>query len=290
MEGKSVMRNEYILTLACPDRVGIVASVSVFLSERKCNIKDSAQFGDPETGLFFMRVHFQAQPGAPDYEELLAGFAPLAETFSMRWGIHRADAKCRLLIMVSRFGHCLNDLLYRHSAGNLRAEIAGIVSNHPDFQSVAEWHGIPFYHLPANANTKSEQERAVLEIIERENVELVVLARYMQILSPDLCRRLEGRCINIHHSFLPGFKGAQAYRQAHARGVKLIGATAHYVTECLDEGPIIEQGVERVDHSYTPDDLAALGRDVESVVLSRAVSYHIERRVLINGSKTVVLR
>jgi formyltetrahydrofolate deformylase len=284
------MKREYILTLSCPDRVGIVAAVSVFLSERACNIKDSAQFGDDETGLFFMRVHFIAEPEAPDSSVFSADFSALAGRFAMHWNIHAADAKCRTLIMVSRFGHCLNDLLYRWRTGALMAEITGIVSNHEDFRDVADWHGIPFHYLPVTPETKREQEQAILDIIERENTELVVLARYMQVLSPELCERLTGRCINIHHSFLPSFKGAQPYHKAHARGVKLIGATAHYVTACLDEGPIIEQGIERVDHAHTPEDFVALGRDVESVVLARAVRYHIEHRVLLNGHKTVILR
>lgn len=284
------MKREYILTLSCPDRVGIVAAVSVFLSGHACNIKDSAQFGDAETGLFFMRVHFIAEAGAPEIEVIKMEFAPLAEGFAMRWGIHAADAKCRMVIMVSRFGHCLNDLLYRYRTGALQAELTGIVSNHEDFRDVAEWHGIPFHYLPVTPQTKAVQERALLEIIERERTELVVLARYMQVLSPELCEKLAGRCINIHHSFLPSFKGAQPYHKAHARGVKLIGATAHYVTANLDEGPIIEQGVDRVDHAHTPEDFMHLGRDVESVVLARAVRYHIERRVLLNGHKTVILR
>ncbi|MCL1939197.1 MAG: formyltetrahydrofolate deformylase [Desulfovibrionaceae bacterium] len=284
------MKREYILTLSCPDRVGIVAAVSVFLSEHACNIKDSAQFGDNETGLFFMRVHFIAEPEAPDISVVSANFLALAERFAMHWTVHAADAKCRMLIMVSRFGHCLNDLLYRYRTGALMAEVTGIVSNHEDFRDVADWHGIPFHYLPVTPETKPAQEQALLDIIEREKTELVVLARYMQVLSPELCERLAGRCINIHHSFLPSFKGAQPYHKAHARGVKLIGATAHYVTPNLDEGPIIEQGVERVDHAHTPEDFVALGRDVESVVLARAVRNHIEHRVLLNGHKTVILR
>lgn len=284
------MKDEYILTLSCPDRVGIVAAVSVFLSNHDCNIKDSAQYGDPQTGLFFMRVHFRAESQAPDYAILHAHFTDLAEFFSMDWGIHRVDDKCRMIIMVSRFGHCLNDLLYRYRTGALHAEIPCIISNHQDFRDVADWHGIPFHCLPVTPESKAEQERAILDIIERERADLVVLARYMQVLSQEMCELLAGRCINIHHSFLPSFKGAQPYRRAHERGVKLIGATAHYVTPQLDEGPIIEQGVERVDHAHTPEDFVALGRDVESMVLSRAVRYHIEHRVLLNGRKTVVLR
>ena len=282
--------NEYILTLSCPDRVGIVAAVSAYLSEHDCNILDSAQFGDSETNLFFMRVHFLAQVGAPGENVLRADFAELAARFKMQWGLVEAHARCRTVIMVSHFGHCLNDLLYRHRTGGLQADIVGIVSNHETFRAEAGWHNIPFHYLPVTPENKQEQENALLEILTREQVELVVLARYMQILSQELCTALAGRCINIHHSFLPSFKGAQPYRQAHARGVKLIGATAHYVTPNLDEGPIIEQGVERVDHSYTPEELAALGRDVESLVLAKAVRYHVEHRVLLNGNKTVVLR
>ncbi len=284
------MANEYILTLSCPDGRGIVADVTVFLSTHYCNIKDSAQFGDPETGLFFMRVHFKAEPGAPDYAGLRHDFTALAERFCMTWELHGAEAKCRMAILVSRHGHCLNDLLYRRRTETLQAEITSIISNHADFQEVAEWHGITFHHLPVTEENKLSQEKLMLDIFERENVELVVLARYMQVLSERMCHALAGRCINIHHSFLPSFKGAQPYKQAHARGVKLIGATAHYVTAQLDEGPIIEQGVERVDHAHTPEDFVALGRDVECVVLARAIRYHIERRVLMNGHKTVILR
>ena len=282
--------NEYILTLSCPDKVGIVAAVSIFLSAHSCNIKDSAQFGDSETGLFFMRVHFKAEAGAPGTDCLKADFAELAESFAMTWSMHKAAAKSRMIIMVSRFGHCLNDLLYRYRTGGLQAEVVGIISNHEDFRDVAGWHDIPYHYLPVGPSNKVEQEQSILDIVQKEKADLVVLARYMQILSPELCTTLAGRCINIHHSFLPSFKGAQPYRQAHARGVKLIGATAHYVTPNLDEGPIIEQGVERVDHAYTPEDLTTLGRDVESVVLARAVRYHIEHRVLLNGHKTVILR
>ncbi len=282
--------NDYILTLSCPDRLGIVAAVSIFLSRNSCNIQDSAQYGDCETNLFFMRVRFRAEAGAPDGAALRAQFAGAAAPFAMEWSIHEANTRCRMAIMVSRHGHCLNDLLYRYRTGGLEADITGIISNHEDFRELAGWHGIPFHYLPMEKGGKAAQEAAIWGILEEQRVELVVLARYMQILSEDMCARLAGRCINIHHSFLPSFKGAQPYRQAHARGVKLIGATAHYVTANLDEGPIIEQGVERVDHAHTPEDLTAIGRDVESLVLAKAVRYHIERRVLLNGNKTVVLR
>ena len=282
--------NEYILTISCPDKVGIVAAVSIFLSEQRCNIFDSAQFGDRETGLFFMRVHFFAEADAPAAQVIRQRFEAVATDYAMDWDMTAALEPSRLLIMVSQHGHCLNDLLYRYRTGSLKADIACIVSNHQDFRALAEWHGVPFHYLPVNKENKQQQEHALREIIAQEGIELVVLARYMQILSQELCTDLKGRCINIHHSFLPSFIGAQPYKQAYARGVKLIGATAHYVTPHLDEGPIIEQGVERVDHAHTPEALTAIGRDIESMVLSRAIQYHVERRVFLNGNKTVILR
>ena len=282
--------NEYILTISCPDQVGIVAAVSIFLSEQRCNIFDSAQFGDRETQLFFMRVHFYAEPDAPAAEVIRQRFEAVAKAYAMEWDMTAAHEPSRVLVMVSQHGHCLNDLLYRYRTGSLKADIACIVSNHQDFRALAEWHGVPFHYLPVNKENKQQQEQALREIIVQESIELVVLARYMQILSPELCADLKGRCINIHHSFLPSFIGAQPYRQAYARGVKLIGATAHYVTPHLDEGPIIEQGVERVDHAHNPETLTAMGRDIESMVLSRAIQYHVERRVFLNGNKTVILR
>ncbi|NYZ11022.1 formyltetrahydrofolate deformylase [Azospirillum sp. RWY-5-1] len=282
---------EYILTVSCPDTVGIVFAVAGFLAGRHCNIIESAQFGDRLSGLFFMRVHFSATEGAPGHAELERDFAEhVAGPFRMEWKLHDAQRRQRVLILVSKFGHCLNDLLYRYQAGGLPIEIPAIVSNHRDFYQLAAWHNIPFHYLPVTPETKAQQERRLLEIAEEERVDLVVLARYMQVLSPELCGRLAGRAINIHHSFLPSFKGAKPYHQAHTRGVKLIGATAHYVTSNLDEGPIIEQEAERVDHTATPDDLVAIGRDIENVVLARAVKSHIEHRVLLNGSKTVVFR
>ena len=283
--------SEYILTISCPDTVGIVYAVSGFLAERSCNIIDSAQFGDRGTNLFFLRVHFSAAPSGPSQAELEAAFAEqVAERFGMTWKLHDAGRRQRVLIMVSKFGHCLNDLLYRYRTGYLPIEIPAIVSNHRDFYQLAAWHNIPFHHLPLTSETKAQQEARLLEIAEQEKVDLVVLARYMQVLSPALCERMAGRIINIHHSFLPSFKGAKPYHQAHARGVKLIGATAHYVTSNLDEGPIIEQEAERVDHTMTPDDLVAIGRDIENIVLARAVRYHVEHRVLLNGGRTVVLK
>ena len=280
---------QFVLTLSCPDATGIVYHVTGFLFDRGCNIIDSAQFGDESTGLFFMRVHFS---GAETLERdaLAAEFEPIASRFSMDARIHDLRVRPRVLLMVSKFGHCLNDLLFRWSSGQLDMDIPAIVSNHADFQPLAHGYRIPFFYLPVTGATKTQQEDRIFEMVERERIDLVVLARYMQILSPAMCTRLKGRAINIHHSFLPSFKGAKPYLQAHDRGVKLIGATAHYVTADLDEGPIIEQDVERVDHSMQHDALAAIGRDVESVVLARAVRWHIEHRVLINGHRTVVFR
>ena len=295
---------EYVLTLSCRDTPGIVYAVSGLLYEGGCNIIDSQQFGDlPEpgdeagvhaTGLFFMRVHFKAPPQLDDLDRLLALFEPARGRFGMDLQLHALSRRPRLLLMVSRHGHCLNDLLFRSQSGQLHAEVAAIVSNHPDFGPLAAGFGIPFHHLPvapgAAPEAKRAQERQVEALCDELQVDLVVLARYMQILSPAFCAFLRGRAINIHHSFLPSFKGAKPYYQAHDRGVKLIGATAHYVTAELDEGPIIEQDVARVDHSLSPEDFTAVGRDVESVVLARAVRWHVEHRVLMNGPKTVVFR
>ncbi len=280
---------EYILTLSCEDARGIVASVAGFVASQEGFIHESTQYGDPSTGRFFMRVHFACGAATPAEEDWKRRFhAEVGERFGMDWALHDCARTPRLLVMVSKAGHCLNDLLHRHHSGTLGAEIAAVVSNHPDMERLVAWHNIPYFCLPASESKKAAQEARMLELVAQHNVQLVVLARYMQILSPELCRALEGRAINIHHSFLPGFKGARPYHQAHARGVKLIGATAHYVTEQLDEGPIIEQEVARVTHTHTPDDLAAIGRDIENRVLARAVKYHIERRVLLNGQKTVV--
>jgi formyltetrahydrofolate deformylase len=281
----------YILTIACPDAVGIVASVAGFLSGLGAFIEESSHFGDPITNRFFMRTVFQDHPELPAISEIETSFAhQVATRFSMDWRIHEANYKPHVLILVSRFDHCLNDLLYRYRTGQLHMDIPAVISNHRDLERLVEWHGIPFHHLPVDAVSKPAQEERILEMIQRLKIDLVVLARYMQILSPKMCEALSGRCINIHHSFLPSFKGARPYEQAHARGVKIIGATAHYVTTDLDEGPIIEQEVERVDHAKTPEDLTAIGRDIESRVLARAVGYHIEQRVLLNGIKTVVFK
>ena len=285
---------EYILTLSCADQRGIVHRVSGFLAERGCNIIDSAQFGDASSQLFFMRVHFSADAARITDALLRSEWKTLAATMDMNAQMLDAYQKPKIILMVSKIGHCLNDLLFRYRSGLLPVEIPAIVSNHTDFYQLAASYNIPFHHLPlgpgAPIEEKQTQERKLLELIEVNQVNLVVLARYMQILSPDLCTALRGRAINIHHSFLPSFKGAKPYAQAHERGVKLIGATAHFVTGDLDEGPIIEQDVERVDHAMDVDALTAIGRDVECVVLARAVKWFTEHRVLLNGSKTVVFR
>ncbi|MCX4725866.1 formyltetrahydrofolate deformylase [Streptomyces sp. NPDC090052] len=281
------MTDQYVLTLSCPDKQGIVHAVSSYLFITGCNIEDSQQFGDRDTGLFFMRVHFAAEQPV-SLEKLRASFAAVGDAFDMDWQLHRAEDRMRIVLMVSKFGHCLNDLLFRSRTGALPVEIAAVVSNHPDFAELAGSYGIPFHHIPVTKDNKAAAEAELLDLVRRENVELVVLARYMQVISDDLCKALNGRIINIHHSFLPSFKGAKPYHQAHARGVKVIGATAHYVTADLDEGPIIEQEVERVGHEVTPDQLVAIGRDVECQALARAVKWHAEHRILLNGRRTVV--
>ena len=282
--------HRHILTITCPDTTGLVAAVSGFLYDQDAFINESAHFGDPVAQRFFMRTVFTAGATSPPGDEITKRFSRIAERFQMVWGLHDANRRQRVMILVSRFDHCLNDLLYRYRTGELAVDIPAIVSNHPDLEPLAAWHGVPFHHLPVTPESKPEQEAEILKMVGELDIDLVVLARYMQVLSPRLCDRLRGRCINIHHSFLPGFKGARPYHQAHIHGVKLIGATAHYVTAELDEGPIIEQAVERVDHTYGPDRLAAVGRDIENLVLARAVRFHVEHRVLLNGRKTVVLR
>ena len=284
----SPMSSTYILTLSCPDRTGIVHAVSGFLLERGGNIEEAAQYNDHGTGLFFMRVQFAC--GQLNAADLHAQLAQFAAGFQMNWKLHATDQAMRTVLMVSKEGHCLNDLLFRWKSGLLPLDIRAIISNHRDFYQLAASYNVPFHHLPVTATTKSQVEARQFEIIESEGAELVVLARYMQILSNDLCHKLAGRAINIHHSFLPSFKGAKPYYQAHERGVKLIGATAHYVTADLDEGPIIEQDVARADHSKTVEDLTAMGRDTESQVLARAVKWHSEHRVLLNGHKTVIFK
>ena len=278
----------YILNLSCPDRQGIVHAVSGFLLERQGNIEEAAQYNDPDTGLFFMRVQFACD--AVGQDDLRSQLATFADTFGMKWSLHDTTQPMRTVLMVSKEGHCLNDLLFRVKSGLLPLDIRAIISNHREFYQLAASYNVPFHHIPVTATTKAQAEAKAYEVIEAEGAELVVLARYMQILSDDLCKKLSGRAINIHHSFLPSFKGAKPYYQAHDRGVKLIGATAHYVTADLDEGPIIEQDVARVDHSKTVEDLTTIGRDTESQVLARAVKWHSEHRVLINGHKTVIFR
>jgi formyltetrahydrofolate deformylase len=278
----------YILTLSCPDRPGIVHAISGFLLERGGNIEEAAQYNDLATGLFFMRVRFvcdQADPAA-----LQAQLASLAEPLRMRCKLHSANSPMPTVLLVSRDGHCLNDLLFRWKSGLLNLDVRAIISNHRDFYQLAASYNVPFHHIAVTAATKAQAEARQLEIIEAEAAELVVLARYMQILSNPMCHKLAGRAINIHHSMLPSFKGAKPYYQAHERGVKVIGATAHYVTADLDEGPIIEQDVTRVDHSDTVEHLTARGKDTESRVLARAVKWHSEHRVLLNGHKTVIFK
>jgi formyltetrahydrofolate deformylase len=283
-------KQTHVLTITCPDTVGIVAAVSGFLTQHDCFITEAAQFGDPLSHRFFMRIVFSAGALTPPMAEVSKLFSAVAERFQMIWNMHDGARKPRVVIMVSKFGHCLVDLLHRYHTGQLNIDIPAVISNHPEMRSIVEWHGIPYHFLAVDKHNKADQEARVLDVVDRSRADLVVLARYMQILSHDLCTRLQGRAINIHHSFLPSFKGAKPYHQAHLRGVKIIGATAHYVTPDLDEGPIIEQAVERVDHTATPDDLVAIGRDIENVVLARAVRWHTEHRVLLNGSKTVVFR
>ena len=277
----------FVLTLSCPDRIGIVAAVSTFLLRQRGNIVDSAQFGDAVNRRFFMRVCFDAD-ATLTAATLTSAFALVAAEFAMVHQFHDTTVKPRVVILVSKFGHCLNDLLYRYRVGVLPIEIPAIVSNHRDFEKLAASHDVPFHHLPVDPDDRAPQERRLREIIDAARCDLVVLARYMQILSPDLCQHLRERAINIHHSFLPSFQGARPYHQAHARGVKLIGATAHYVTDDLDEGPIIEQDVERVNHAMSAEDFAEVGRDIECAVLTRAVKWHAEHRVLLNGGRTVV--
>ena len=279
----------YILTLSCQDTRGIVAAVSNFVLDYKGNVIDSAQFGDEATGRFFLRMEFMHE-GQRSIEEFKKAFqSEIAVRFEMDWQLHDAARKPRLLLMVSKFGHCLYDLLHRMHTGTMAIEVPAIISNHEDLREVADWYKVPFYHLPMG-DDKAAQEAKVLEVIEEQRIDLTVLARYMQILSPHLCEQLEGRAINIHHSFLPSFKGARPYHQAFDRGVKIIGATAHYVTSDLDEGPIIEQEVTRVDHSFKPKELTAAGRDIECLVLAKAIKYHVEHRVIRNGNKTVVFK
>ena len=277
----------YILTVSCPSTRGIVAAITGLLANKGCNIVDSSQFDDLETGRFFMRLTFASEEGAT-IEDIAAGFEPLKAKFDMVSEFHDINAKMKVLLMVSRFGHCLNDLLYRWKIGALPIEIVGVVSNHFDYQKVVVNHDIPFHHVNVTKANKPQAEARLLEIVGQSGAELVVLARYMQVLSDDICKLMSGRIINIHHSFLPSFKGANPYKQAYERGVKLIGATAHYVTADLDEGPIIEQDVARITHAQSASDYVSIGRDVESQVLARAIHAHIHHRVFLNENKTII--
>ena len=284
------MDTTFTLTATCPARSGIVAAVTTYLSDNGCYLTELHQFDDEDTGRFFLRTEGRVTDGSTTIESLERGFTAVAERLDMEWAFHRMQTPMKAIIMVSKFDHCLEDLLYRIRKGELRLDITAVISNHLDCRGQVEREGIRFVHLPVTKENKRQQEQTLLEIVEETSTELVILARYMQILSNELCAALKGRAINIHHSFLPGFKGAKPYHQAYERGVKLIGATAHYVTADLDEGPIIEQSVQPVDHSYTPDALVAVGRDTETVALARAVRLHSEHRVFLDGNKTVIFK
>ncbi len=279
-----------ILTASCASRLGTVDAVTSYLRQHRCYVADMQTFDDARVGHFFIRAEFRKPDnGVFDETAFRDGFAPRAAEFGMQWELTERSRKPNVVIMVSKFDHCLNDLLYRYRTGQLAIEIPAIISNHPDLQRLGDWHHIPYYHLPVTAETKAEQEAKIWQIVQESQADLVVLARYMQVLSPELCNQLAGWAINIHHSLLPGFKGAQPYHQAYDKGVKLVGATAHYINNELDEGPIITQGIQTVDHSHYPEDLVAKGRDVECITLARAIQYHIEKRVFMYQGKTVVL-
>ena len=282
----------YVLTLSCPDARGNVRGVSNFLFDMNATIVAAAQYGDPISEQFFLRMEFISDGDLPfsSLDVFRESFVPVADKFSMDWRIDDLAERTRVVLAVSRFGHCLNDILHRWKVGILPIDIVAVVSNHDDMREMVEWHELPYHHLPVTKETKREQEAQILQIMKEGGAELLLLARYMQILSNELCEEISGRAINIHHSFLPSFKGAKPYHQAHARGVKIIGATAHYVTSDLDEGPIIEQCVERIDHEYTTDELVQLGRDTECLAFARAIKWHCEHRVILNGNRTVVFR
>jgi formyltetrahydrofolate deformylase len=277
----------FVLTVSCKSTRGIVAALSGYLAEQGCNIVDSSQFDDLDTGRFFMRISFISEEGK-GLDALEEGLKPIADRFEMKTEVHDGSERMKVLLMVSRFGHCLNDLLYRWKIGALPIDIVGVVSNHFDYQKVVVNHDIPFHHIPVTKENKARAEARIMDVVEQTGAELIVLARYMQVLSDVMCSRMSGRIINIHHSFLPSFKGANPYKQAYQRGVKLIGATAHYVTADLDEGPIIEQDIARITHAQSAEDYVSIGRDVESQVLARAIHAHIHRRVFLNGNRTVV--
>ncbi len=283
-------KHTYILTISCPDQVGIVSTVTTFLAINQGNIIEAAQYGDIDTQHFFMRLKFSINNTVSNETKIRSEFSILADTFKMEWALYVDHSKMPTILMVSKLGHCLNDLLFRYSSGLIPLDIRAVVSNHRDYYQLAAQYNIPFYHFPVTHDTKAYAETQLLNLIKQEKIELVVLARYMQILSDNLCRQLEGKVINIHHSFLPSFKGARPYYQAHERGVKIIGATAHFVTTALDEGPIIEQDVARVDHTQDAEQFTAIGRDVESIVLSRAITWYAQHKILRNGNKTVVFK
>lgn len=278
-----------IITASCPSRLGTVDVLTGFLYDNALYITEIHSFDDTQSGRFFIRVAFRPdEAGKFDRQQFIERFTPEAEKFAMEWQLVAESYRPKVVIMVSKQDHCLNDLLYRWRIGSLAIDIKAIISNHPDCEGLASWHNIPYYHFPITAETKPQQEAQVWQVVQEQNADLVVLARYMQVLSNDMCRKLSGKAINIHHSLLPGFKGARPYHQAYQKGIKLVGATAHYVSEDLDEGPIITQGVETVDHGFLPEDLAAKGRDIECLTLARAVQNHIENRIFLHGEKTVV--
>ncbi|TQJ50049.1 formyltetrahydrofolate deformylase [Phycicoccus sp. SLBN-51] len=279
---------EFVLTVSCPDRRGIVHAVTGVALEQGLTIADAQQFGDPSSGEFHLRMHLVREGTPLEVEALRAALEPVATEFAMQWAVHDLSVRHRLLVMVSQQGHCLNDLLFRAETGSLNVEIPAIVSNHEDFRGLAQWHEIPFHHVPVTAATKPAAEAELRRLVEEHRADTIVLARYMQILSADLCADFAGRVINIHHSLLPSFKGAKPYTQAHDRGVKVIGATAHYVTADLDEGPIIEQDFRRVDHRMSPGELARVGQELEAMALARAVRWHVEHRVILRGRRTIV--
>lgn len=278
---------DLILAFRCPDRPGIIAAVTAAAFEAGLDIRDAAQFGDPDNHQFFVRMHLATTVDGGE-AAFRAAMDPIAARLGLDWQLSDWSRKVRTLLAVSKFGHCLHDLLHKWQAGLLHTDIVGVISNHDDMRSLVEWHGLPYFHFPVTPETKAAQEQKILDLMASQQVDLLVLARYMQILSEDLCRKLEGRCINIHHSFLPSFKGASPYKRAYERGVKLVGATAHYVTSDLDEGPIIEQDVVRVTHAMSAEEMANLGKEVEARVLARAVRWHVERRIIPNGGRTIV--
>jgi len=280
-------KKQYILNLSCTDQVGIVAAVTGGLAEKGLFILELSQYSDPSTGQFFMRIYFETTIETSE-EEIGKAFDTIAKQFKMTWDLHDKDFRPKILLMVSKHSHCLNGLLHRWSNGSLPVEIAAVVSNHGDLEKMASWYNVPFHLIPITSENKSKQEDKLLQLVEKEGIDLIVLARYMQILTDKLCQKMSGRIINIHHSFLPSFKGAKPYHQAFDRGVKIIGATAHYVTADLDEGPIIDQETIRVRHDQTAKELVQIGQDIECQVLARAVKWHIEQRVILNGHKTVV--